>query len=208
MKKTRFSLPVIISMVSMIIIVIIASLNLKNSTRLNDNKSKLTLLKTAIKVPGLKSVIEKNLAAQAAQAQEQVQNISVLESARVYTEIELKEMTEEQFSNLLKDIQSRLPKLSDIKSLPAGALHRTPTIIIEAGRDLGLIKEILKIHESYEKSAVPFYKTCAKNNEGTTPVRALCLTNLVEIKKKKGQDLNMAEYPHQIIELAKMVTDI
>lgn len=132
----------------------------------------------------------------------------LLTQERQYTEIELNEMTEEKFEALLKDTQMRLPKLSDFKKLPAGALHRTPPQVIEAGRNLGVIKEVLRIHESYERAALPFYRDCAKNDEGSTPVRALCLTNLIEIHKKNNVPLNLKEYPSQLIELTKLVTDI
>lgn len=208
MKKSGFSLPMIITMISTIIIVVIAYLYQVKNDDLNDNKSKLTLLKTAKKVPGLKNLIEQNLARQQAQSNDQMSPEIVLQTERLYTEAELLDMTEEQFSVLLKDTEGRLPKLSDIKKIPAEALHRTPPIVLQAGRDLGLIKEILKIHESYERVAAPFYKSCAKNAEGTTPVRALCLTNLIEIKKKNNQEINMSEFPGQIIELSKMVTEI
>ncbi|MFA6237630.1 MAG: hypothetical protein WC635_09920 [Bacteriovorax sp.] len=208
MKKSSFSLPVFIAMISVIIIVAIAALKYINRVPLNDNKYKLTLINSAKKIPVLKTVIQQNLEKQQAMPLPKDSTEIVLQSERVYTEQELGEMSEEQFVSLLKDIELRLPKLSDIKQLPAGALHRTPPAVIQAGRELGLIKEILKMHESYENMAAPFYKSCAKNNHGTTPVRALCLTNLIEIKKKKGQNLDTAEYPNQIVELSRMVTDI
>ncbi len=208
MKKSGFSLPMIISTISLIIIVVTAFLFLQNQDLQNDNKSKLTLINTAQKLPVLKTLIQQNLAKQQELAAKQINDDLVLEKERIYTEQEINEMTEEKFIVLLKDTEKRLPIRSDIKKIPAGALHRTPEIIIQAGRDLGLIKEVLKIHESYERVAAPFYKSCAKNEEGTTPVRALCLTDLIQIKKKNGQALNINEFPSQIVELSKMVTDI
>lgn len=208
MKKSRFSLPMIISTVSLIIIVVTALLYLSDKGQLNDNKSKLTLLNTAKKLPVLDTIIQQNLAKQQEASMKLASNDVLLEQERVYTEQELNEMTEETFIALLKDTENRLPKRSDIKQIPSGALHRTPEIIIQAGRDLGLIKEILKIHESYERVALTFYKSCAKNEEGTTPVRALCLTDLIQIKKKNGQSININEFPTQLVELSKMVTDI
>lgn len=208
MKKSDFSLPLVITIISLMVIGGIVYLREINDESLNNNKNKLTLLNTAQKIPALKSIIQQNLAKQRELEASNTSGETVLEKERIYTEEELNEMTEENFLLLLKDTQNRLPKLSDIKKLPAGALHRTPILIIMAGRDLGLIKEILKIHESYEKVAIPFYQSCAKNAEGTTPVRALCLTNLVEIKKKNGQGLKMNEYPSQIVQLSKMVTEI
>jgi hypothetical protein len=127
---------------------------------------------------------------------------------RQYTEIELSEMSELQFTELLKDTQRRLPKLSDIKKIPEGALHHTPELVMEAGRNLGVIKEVLKTHESYEKVALPFYFECAKNEEGSTPVRALCLTNLIELHKKIKKPLNLKDFPSQVVELSRLVTDI
>lgn len=175
---------------------------------LNETKSQLTDAEEAPKKPGLQEIIKKNLA-----RQEEAQNPlpaqeNVLMRERLYTESELNEMSEGQFEELLKDTERKLPRVSDLKKLPAGALHRTPPAVIQAGRDLGVIREVLKIHESYDRIAAPFYKSCASDNEGVTPVRALCLTNLIEIKKKNGETLNLKEFPNQLIELSKMVTEI
>lgn len=133
---------------------------------------------------------------------------SVLSQERFYTENEIQTMTEDQFSHLLKEVASRLPKLSDIKKIPIEALHHTPAPVLQAGKELGLIKEVIKIHESYEDLAAGFYQKCALNNESPTPVRALCLTNLVEIKRKKGESINKKIFSKEIIELSKMVTDL
>lgn len=207
MKNTRFSVPQIIILVSMIVIVITGVLILKDRARTDDIKNKLTLINGAKKVPALSKLIEKNLAEQEKSAAVSSSD-NVLSQKRVYTEQEIAQMSESDFTHLLEEIKKRLPKKSDLKAIPPGALHRTPPIIIEAGHELGLIKEVLTMHESFVELAVPFYKACAKDVLGTTPVRALCLTNLIEIKKKNGQDLNMSEFPQNIIDLAKMVTDL
>lgn len=175
---------------------------------LNETKSQLTEDESAPKKVSLTDLIKKNLAKQEEAAQPQNEPGAMLMRERFYTEAEINEMTETQFEELLKDTERKLPKLSDLKKIPAGALHRTPPVVIQAGRDLGVIKEVLKVHESYDRAAVPFYKSCAKDDEGVTPVRALCLTNLIEIKKKNGETLNLKEFPNQLIELSKMVTEL
>ncbi len=184
-------------------------LNQNKNGASSDNKSRLTKVISAPK-QALKNIIEKRIEKQneISPTPEESQGSALLTKERLYTEIELKEMNEGQFVELLKDTQLRLPKISDIKKLPPGALHRTPTLVIEAGRNLGVIKEILRFHESYERVALPFYQECAKNEEGSTPVRALCLTNLIEIKKKNNDTINLKEYPNQLVELSKLVTDI
>lgn len=173
---------------------------------LNEAKSKLTE-EVPKEKSSLKDLIKKNLSKQEEIAQNQVGGADLLTKERTFTEAEINEMTEEQFVLLLKDTERKLPKVSDIKQLPPGALHITPPIVIQAGRDLGVIKEILKVHESYERVASPFYKSCAKSEEAVTPVRALCLTNLIEIKKKNGESLNLKEYPDQLVQLSKLVTE-
>jgi hypothetical protein len=175
---------------------------------LNESKSKLTDDGVVKKASNLKELIKKNLLKQEAAEIPDPALADVLTRERTYTELEINEMTERQFTDLLKDTLRKLPKKSDLKQLPPGALHRTPAIVIQAGRDLGVIKEVLKVHESYERAATPFYKTCAKDETGVTPVRALCLTNLIEIRKKNNEDLNLKEFPNQLVELSKMVTEI
>ena len=198
MKKPSFSAAYIMLSLALFMAAVSFYLNHNKLNVQNDNKSKLTLEKVEEKaeqkVSGFKAVMEKNLANQEKIAIAQTASDNVLTQDRSFTELEIKEMTEEKFIDLLKDTQRRLPKISDIKKLPPGVLHRTPEIIIQAGRDLGVLKEVLKVHESYERDAFPFYKNCAKNAEGPTPLRALCLTNLIEIKKKNGENLNLKEY--------------
>lgn len=127
---------------------------------------------------------------------------------RQYTEQELSVITEVSFKQLLKETEEALPLLADLKKLPSEALHHTPFLIIRAGKDLGTIKEILKINTSFEKEALVFYQRCAKNKKGVTSVRALCLTNLLEINKKNGVIMDTHDYPENIVELSKLVIDL
>ncbi len=124
------------------------------------------------------------------------------------TETEISNMSRTQFIEFLNFTESILPTKADIKQLPAGAIHHTPSLIIQAGKDLGLIKEVLKVHESYDFEAAQFYEKCAKNNERPLPVKALCLTNLIQIKKKKNEPIDLSAYPKNIVELTKLIIDI
>jgi hypothetical protein len=132
----------------------------------------------------------------------------ILTAERVYTETEIQNTTEIQFEQILKDTEARLPVLQDIKQLPAGALHHIPPLILEAGRNLGVIKEIIAFHPEYETLATPLYSKCALAENRPTTVRALCLTNLIEISKKNNLELDLKKYPVDVIELTKLVLDI
>lgn len=156
------------------------------------------------KLPSLKNLVQKNL-----EKMKKAQSTPpLLDQERIYTEKEIEAMTEEEFRKLLLTVESKLPQISDLKKLPSWALHRTPPPILQAGRELGLLREILKVHESFASEASFFYERCAKENTRPIPVRALCLTNLINYKKKNGIFFDKKEYPEHIVDMAKIITDI
>lgn len=185
-------------------------LRAKNRSTPNDIKSQLTLENTSENRPkGLKALIAANLKKQEEMTERtDFDNSTLLVRERVYTELEIFDMTEAQFVLLVKETELKLPKLSDIKNLPPQALHRTPAPVMQAGKDLGLLKEVIKAHESYEIVAAQLYESCAKDAQRPTPVRALCLTDLIQYKKKTGEKINKADYPATLLDLTKMITDM
>jgi hypothetical protein len=182
----------------------------KKPVQSDDIKSQLTTENADKNRPkGLKMIIAANLQKQEEMVERKdFDDSNLLVRERQYTEKEINEMTEDQFAALVKETGLKLPKLSDIKKLPPAALHRTPAPVMQAGKDLGLLKEVLKVHESYEKIAAVMYQSCAKDTERPTPVRALCLTDLIQYKKKIGEKINKADYPATLIDLTKMITDM
>lgn len=201
---------------ALVITLVIGSRYLKsqNANISNDIKSKLTPTPkekdlTETKPRGLRAIFAENLKKQEEMAEKKGPETSnILLKERNYTEVEINEMTESEFRDLLKETESKLPTISDIRQLPPGALHYTPAPVMQAGKDLGLLKEILSVHESYEREAVTFYDKCAKTKERPVAIKALCLTNLIEIKKKNGMKINLNSYPKDIVELTKLITDI
>lgn len=182
----------------------------KKPTPSDDIKSQLTSENNnENKLKNLKAIIGANLKKQDEMSERaDFDNSSLLVRERVYTEKEIDEMTEEDFTLLVKETEVKLPRLSDIKILPPAALHRTPAPVMQAGADLGLLKEVIKVHESYESIAAQMYQRCAKDGQRPTPVRALCLTDLIQYKKKIGEKINKSEYPSTLIDLTKMITDL
>jgi hypothetical protein len=170
-----------------------------------ENEKKISLTKIIEKAPSkLSQIIEKN------QEMHEVKmdSESVLTMERIYTQDEINRMDLESFKALLVDIQRKLPKKNDLKKIPEQALHNTPPVIIEAGRNLGLIKEIIKVHKNYESIALDFYRDCTNNIETPTTIRAICLTNLVVINKLNGNKFSTEGYPKEIVDLSKIVTDL
>lgn len=215
MKVRRLS--AIVTIIILAVILLIGSIY-KKSIKLeynNNSKSYLTTKQSeenpnnpTLRV-GLKSIIAGNLKKQVEMFEsKELKSDEILTRERSYTEAEILDMSQSQFVDLLKTIDSKLPTIADIKLLPAGALHHTPTLIIQAGKDLGLIKEVVALHKSFESDAVLFYEKCAKANDRPVPVKALCLTNLIQIKKKNNESINLAAYPKHIVELTKLIIDI
>ena len=196
--------------VATLVLLVTLFLRGRNNVPSDDMKSQLTTENTSENRPkGLKAIIASNLKKQEEMTERtEFDDSTLLVRERVYTEKEINEMTEEEFTSLVKETEVKLPKLSDIKNLPPAALHRTPAPVMQAGKDLGLLKEILKVHESYEPIAAKMYQSCAKDAQKPTPVRALCLTDLIQYKKKNGEKINKAEYPATLIDLTKMITDM
>lgn len=206
MKLKEFSLPLVLLLIAGILAAISMYLNGQKKVRPNDSISQLTASVAEKKTSKLRTFLDKGF--HKTQQNSEASSTPLLDHERQFTEQEIAQMNEEGFEELLTEVERRLPKISDIKKIPSGALHRTPETIIEAGRNLGLVKEILMSHEKFIPKAIGFYDHCAKNDERPTPVRALCFTNLVLLKKQKAEKINLKDYPPQVIDLAKMITDI
>ncbi|MCK6596156.1 MAG: hypothetical protein L6Q33_13230 [Bacteriovoracaceae bacterium] len=156
----------------------------------------------------LKSLIQQNLKKQQEEVENKISAQPQILQKRSYTESEIANMSVEEFKIVLDTTEAQLPTIKDIRSLPPGALHHVPTPIIQAGKDMGLIKEILAVHPDYRQEAQGFYEICAENDDRPQAVRALCLTNLIQLKKENGEKLNTASYPKEIVELSKLVIDL
>lgn len=207
MKVRGLSALVTVLVLALLVLVGSRYLNSQKNIVSDDMKSQLT--PNEVKKKGLKEIIAGNLKKQDEMVERKdFDDASLLIRERVYTEAEINNMSEVEFTALLNETEAKLPTVDDIKKLPPGALHHTPAPVMQAGRDLGLLKEVLKVHESYERVAVDFYKKCAQTKERPIAVKALCLTNLIEIKKKNGEKLNLAAYPSDVVELTRLITDM
>jgi hypothetical protein len=209
--KTNGFRPIYI-MIGAVILLVLGSVYLNHKSG-NEMKNDLTVNTPEKKQLSLKELIKQNLKAQEQMGQKSNDaplppGFNLLTRERIYTEEEITSMSVESFNELLSETERRLPKKADLKELPPGALHQTPPALIEAGRNLGVIKEAIKSHPDYEKLATPFYKKCSLDKDAPTTVQALCLTNLILINKKNKTGINLNDYPKDVVNLSKMVTDL
>ncbi len=166
-------------------------------------KEEIALKKVTFKSRRLDSILKNNLKRESTNS-----STDLITIERAYTETEIQNTTADDFSQMILDTESRLPTLSDIKQIPSGALHHIPSVILEAGRNIGVLKEVIKIHPEYEDKIIPLYQNCAQAENRPTTVRALCLTNLIELSKRHNLVLDLKKFPPKIVELTKLVTDM
>lgn len=111
----------------------------------------------------------------------------------------------EDFKAIITKTDEELPKIKDIQKLSDEELHHTPGLLIEAGRALGNIKQILSQRDDLVDEGLKFYDRCARSRELSTPVRSLCLTNFINYKKEKGENYNLSGINSDVIRLTKEV---
>lgn len=107
------------------------------------------------------------------------------------------------FEDYIEDTVKNLPSLKQLQKLDEEKTHHTPAMIMETGLRLGKIKKQVKLNEEFGPKAISFYKTCASDKDGVTPVRGLCLANLIYMKKQKGEEVDLSAYPENVMSLAK-----
>ena len=103
----------------------------------------------------------------------------------------------------LQDTKRQLPSTEQFKNLKDEHLHHTPEAITTIGIRLGKIKQQVKENEEFVPKVTEFYQDCASQIHGVTSIRALCLSNLVHLRNKTGEEIDYSLFPDKVKELAK-----
>jgi len=107
------------------------------------------------------------------------------------------------FNNYLDETLSSLPTLKDLENLKNKDVHHDPEFVMEAGLRLGKIKKQVKLNKDFAPKAIEFYTNCANKKESFTPIRGLCLANLMIMKKEEGVEVDTSKFPKAVVDLAK-----
>ncbi len=107
------------------------------------------------------------------------------------------------FNNYLDETLVSLPSLKDFENLKNKDVHHDPEFVMESGLRLGKIKKQVKLNRDFAPKAIEFYTNCANKKDGFTPIRGLCLANLITMKKEEGVEVDTSDYPSAVVELAK-----
>ncbi len=123
-------------------------------------------------------------------------------------ESEVEKWTLPVFKSYVNDTFKTLPNLKDARGLKDEEVHQNPKLVMDAGLRLGSIKKQIKLNSEFEEEGMKFYDKCALKKDGLTPVRALCLANLVYMKNQKGEDFELEKYPEKVKDLAQKALEL
>lgn len=111
------------------------------------------------------------------------------------------------FNNYLEKTLATVPIQRDLQKLTGEQAHHSPSVVMEVGMRLGKIKKQVKLNQDFSAKASVFYESCAQKKGAMTPVRGLCLANLIYLKKDSGEDLNLETFPKDVRALAKQASE-
>ncbi|MFT6071174.1 MAG: hypothetical protein ACJAT2_001446 [Bacteriovoracaceae bacterium] len=123
-------------------------------------------------------------------------------------ESEIEKWTLPVFKSYINETYKTLPNLKDARGLKDEEVHQNPKLVMDAGLRLGSIKKQIKLNSDFEEEGMKFYDKCALKKDGLTPVRALCLANLVYMKNQKGEDFELEKYPEKVKDLAQKALEL
>ena len=117
----------------------------------------------------------------------------------------LKFYSSDEFSGLLMKVYSDIPTIDDLRRLSPEDAHNYPNSLIETGRNLGLIVELVKNKKELLNEAIGFYSKCSKRDRFPSSVRAICLSNLMKFSKDSDFRPDLSLYPRRVLEMVKIL---
>jgi len=118
-------------------------------------------------------------------------------------------ITLQEFTATTQQTLRSLPNRGQIAQLSEAEVQHTPMLVVQAGRKLGQILEMLDAHPELAQQGARFYTDCALQANGVTTIRALCLANLRELSRKHQMPLpsEVENLPAQVKKLADLAND-
>lgn len=155
--------------------------------------------------------IEETLILKPKEQREEVQENSTKSSKTSYSlKIKKEKLTPpqlkavQQFEEIANSIVEKLPKKQDLQELKEGEVHSIPQELLETGRELGRLKELVLRYPDFKElqsKAKSFYKGCADDEDYPTSIRSLCLFNRLQLAKNNGEKFDISPYPLEIKQL-------
>jgi len=116
-------------------------------------------------------------------------------------------LLDRNFEETINNALASLPTIAQLRELRSSELHRTPKAVVRAGDQIGLIAEAIEKNPALAPQGMAFYGKCARKNEISSAIRALCLGNLRDLARNSGAELNEIGVSEEIRRLADKLTD-
>lgn len=120
----------------------------------------------------------------------------------------IKSIETDEFSGFLMKMYSAIPTIDELRNLSLEESHNYPNPLIETGRNMGLLVDLIKGNKDYLKEAIGFYSKCSKRDRFPKSVRALCLANLLKYSKGSDYHPDLSLYPHRVLEMVKIMESV
>lgn len=113
----------------------------------------------------------------------------------------------DEFSAQVDQAWSLLPTTESLRSLSHEEAHDTPEVILQGGRAVGEIAERVAKDPLLKTRAAAFYQHCAEATAVAVPIRALCLSQLRELKTRYGMadSIETSHVSSEVIRLANLI---
>ncbi|MFN7728525.1 MAG: hypothetical protein ACK5P7_05170 [Bdellovibrio sp.] len=111
-----------------------------------------------------------------------------------------------EFKTYTKGVLNEMPRIEDLRELPASELHGTPRVIRQAAVQLAVVADMINKNAALKPEALSFYQKCSLQIDFTTAVRALCLNRALRLYAELHKAVwafDPSQIPPQVLELSK-----
>lgn len=114
---------------------------------------------------------------------------------------QVKQLTFPQFQQKLKKIQASFPRENDDHLKASGEL---PKSLLESGHELRELQKISRHKPQLAQAGLDFFIDCSQNKELLSTLHSVCLSHALKLSSRLGQEIQLANYPHRVVELAQI----
>lgn len=111
------------------------------------------------------------------------------------------------FHEKVDNFFAKIPRLESLKNLLPSEMHDTPAPVLQAGKDLGEMREYFLTHDHDINVELDFYLKCSQQKDFFDSARALCAARASQLfLKMTGRTISPAIFDDRIAGLKDSIT--
>jgi hypothetical protein len=111
----------------------------------------------------------------------------------------------EEFARKTESVFATLPRISELRALPAEQVHTTPAALINAGAAIGEVAEAIEKNPALAPQGIAFYGKCARAGDISVSVRAVCLHDLRSLSLAAGGAADESGITPDVLKAAELL---